>query len=79
MEELEYTIKMNLRAIEAQQKKIIENTQRLQTLIESGDYHGYNSMTWVDGHVAEDMAVMSSLIARQRALTDALHIFKKHS
>jgi hypothetical protein len=78
-EELEYTIKMNQRAIEAQQQKLQKNMAALQTLIESNDYHGYNSMVWLEGHVAEDIANMSSLIARQRALVDALHIVKKNS
>jgi hypothetical protein len=79
MEELEYTIQMNLRAIEAQREKIQKDIDALSSLIVGNDYHGYNSMVWLEGHVAEDIANMSSLIARQRAPVDALHIVKKTS
>jgi hypothetical protein len=77
MEELEYTIKMNKRAILARLERVQKAMAELQSLIETENWHGSDSATWVDGHAAEEMAAMSSLIARQRALVDVLRILKK--
>lgn len=77
MEELEWTIKQNKRAIEAKSAQIAKLTASLQNVVESDDWHGYNATSWTDGESARLHAEMSSLIARQRALVDALHMIKK--
>jgi hypothetical protein len=77
MEELEYTIKQNLATINVQLEKVMDDMMRLQKSIEREDWHGYDSLVWVDGHAAEDMARMTSLVMQQRTLVSALHMVKK--
>lgn len=77
MEELKWTIQQNEEAIKAQRDKITESMERLQECIDAGLYHGYNGNLFTEGHVAEEVAKISSLIARQRALQEALRIMEK--
>jgi hypothetical protein len=79
VEELEYTIKMNKHAILARLERVQDVMKDLQTTIENEIWNGDSAMTWVDGHAAEEVTAISSLIARQRALLEALHIVKKNS
>ena len=86
-DELTDTLAQNKRAIEYQHKKIatvipprLESAGSpdrsfmvadLETLISEDNYHNYDSTLWTEGHVAEEVAHMASLLARQRALIDA--------
>lgn len=78
-EELEFALKMNKRAILDRFERVKKDMAELESLIESENWHGGDSITWVDGHAAEDVAAMASLIAQQRALNAALIIVKKVS
>lgn len=65
------TLAQNKRAIEYQREKIATMVADLETLISEDNYHNYDSTLWTEGHVAEEVAHMASLLARQRALIDA--------
>lgn len=77
MEELKWNIQQNEVSIKEQRDKITESLGLLQKCIEAGQYHGYNGNLFTEGHVAEDLAKLSCLIARQRALQEALHMIEK--
>lgn len=69
----------NKRAIEYQREKIMGTISALEVLLEANDYHGYNASLWTEGHVAEEVAHMASLIARQRALIDVQGMIARES
>jgi len=78
-EELEYTIKMNKHAILARLERVQDAMKDLQATIESEAWNGERAKTWTDGHAAEEVTAIASLIARQQALSEALRIVKNNS
>ena len=76
-EELQYHIKQNQTAIEQELKDIMEAVQSLQTNITNNTWQAITVTDWTEGFVARDVAHIGSLLARHRALCEALHIVGK--
>lgn len=76
-EELAYKIEMNLIAIEAASKKIIDSTERLQRMLRDG-LEVNEVQSWTQGHVSEDVTRLASLMSDSLAMENALRIVKKY-
>lgn len=65
-DELKFMIKTNEGAIASQHKKVLKMVSDLT-----------DRQNWTQGHIAEEVAHLSSMIAEQETLYKALHMLKK--
>lgn len=67
---LEYQLKQNRYAIESKMAKINKAMKELQVSFANDDWTDYQSALWTDGHVAQAVTALTSLITRQKTLME---------
>lgn len=76
-EELAYNSEQNKRAIIDSLAELEEYIANVRKMADANIWHGSWANDWTGGFVGRDVARMSSLVARQQALSEAERMVKK--
>lgn len=76
-EEMRYHLQQNTTAIENQMKRIEQMMANVQQVVHNTCWHAYDATIWIDGHAAEEVTKMASLLQRQQTLVDALGMVER--